>query len=559
MFFRMKYAQIVICLSLCLAACESRPSEQVKADAVEPVAAPQPEVELAFLSAEGGLVRALRTALFSTLRSKTGQITTNGIPPRVRESHTAISIFFGANNHGERNDCGCKKNPLGGLGRRHTLSQKEPAGDHPWWDKSIPNPNALFSVDAGDLFFRNVTLEQSSKFQQEAAKIDAQAVAESVGQMPIDAINVGANDLVFGLDHLRSLADKTNKAIISANLQDKSGNLVFPPSHVVERGGAKVAFVGLTKAKPRVSTYYSTRDLSADSPLKSYTKAVAALPSELDAVILLSNLGLEETRRVVRQLVEKNVRIDAAIISNSNRLTQTEWESGVPMVEPLSRGKYFGRLDLYLNEGRGSKLVYANQDLNTNVATDQYRRAASSYFSARSRLNKAQAELVALELEPKKPLQPATDGTTEGTTPPARAAAVVKEKNKIPSLNPGPAAAEGLAEETPTDARRNRLEKQAELFAQRVKLAYQTLSEISGQMSRHQKLAEAETPNGGAWVDVEITSLKLTIPEHAPIRNIIDRWEKKKPEPPARAERPGFKKTKEKVKRPRKTKKKPKP
>ena len=90
MFIRSISSLFVICLCLALGGCENRPADEGKADAIEPVRTPQPDVELAYLSAEGEVVRALRTALFSTLRNKARPMTTNAIPPQVRKSHKAI-------------------------------------------------------------------------------------------------------------------------------------------------------------------------------------------------------------------------------------------------------------------------------------------------------------------------------------------------------------------------------------------------------------------------------------------------------------------------------------
>ena len=54
-----------------------------------------------------------------------------------------FTVVFSANNHGEREDCGCKRSPLGGLDRRATMAAWARGGAHShattFWGETIPS------------------------------------------------------------------------------------------------------------------------------------------------------------------------------------------------------------------------------------------------------------------------------------------------------------------------------------------------------------------------------------------------------------------------------------
>lgn len=361
-----------------------------------------PKDRIASLQAELGVIKAFDAASTTALRNveNTG-IEQSRTPPTelVRPDTRAFTVFFGANNHGERNDCGCRKNPLGGLGRRHTMlnALTDPASEI-WRDQGAA-VGPVFHVDAGDALFKHNTVDQQIERIQTIARYDAESVAAGLATIPLDAVVVGEHDVVLGLDLVTKLGKQHGLPLISANLKtlhEGTSELVFPPSTVVERDGLRVAFIGITQPQSRRHEYYKERNLVVDDPHAAF-KAASAQLGEVDAVVLLSNLGLLQTRALVKQLRADNVRVDAALISGTNRLmSDPEFSGGVPVIEPHSQGKYLGRADIWLNGAEPAH--YANATTTSPARVRDYRRAVRSYWTSRRQLGVEQLKIAEGEL-----------------------------------------------------------------------------------------------------------------------------------------------------------------
>ena len=363
-------------------------------------------------SAAHWVSRAKQSAFGAAMRQARGEIAraerdqAPARPEAIEREGQPLTLLFSANNHGEREDCGCRKNPLGGLARRATLidlAQKTSSSElaERLWQGQQPDGAPTFLVDVGDALFPHVTIKSSPKPKRDEAARHAEAVIAAMNVRAPDAMNVGEVDLALGLEALLKLSQEASFPLISANLKRIGQDEPPLPGHVlVERGGLRVAFIGVLKRRARVADFYAQQGVEVSDPIEAYRRELAALSGPIDAVVLLSNEGVPATEQLLKELVGAGARVDLALASNSNTLTRApRWVKGVPLLEPLSRGKHFGRVDIWRRGAPGEALDYMNNAPSALIALDAHRDAWTSYLRAAYELNKTQDEIARLELE----------------------------------------------------------------------------------------------------------------------------------------------------------------
>lgn len=457
------------------------------------------ERDVAALNAQTVLWRAQLTAFDRGMAAAHNQLTqqrrellSEREPPADAK---VISVLFSANNHGEREDCGCKANPLGGLDRRATLidyARKDDPAGQTYWGRLGPKTEALFVVDAGESLFREMNFRVDREGVPKATFELAQAVVEGMNAAAPDVLNVGERELALGWPALERLSKIAKFPFISANLRSEQGEPLLRPAVVVERGGAKVAFIGMVRGHSWVPDFLTARKIKLEDPIVAYKAALATLPADLDAVILLSDEGVEGSAKLVETLKAQSLRVDAVIVAGSNQMTERpRWSKGTPIVEPMSRGKYFGRLDLYAKDPQGWR--FGNDAPDALLVLDRYRQAWSSYMHGRVAMMQDQEQLSQLELDELK--QQSTP-----STPPAK-----------PQAKPDPTTI-------------TRLNQRLDQQKKRQQLYLKSWSDES--VALEAALAPAQSA-GEDWVDVRVVEVKLAIPQDKAARKALDRYKDK--------------------------------
>lgn len=485
----------------------------------KPKASPQPEAvpvvwtssqELAQSTAEHWVARAKERAFSDAILRARSQVLREeeeaepGLPRELATSAQRFTFVFSANNHGEREDCGCKRNPLGGLTRRATLLDmtNKTSSDvvaARYWESKVERDGTLFVVDAGDALFKSTTVKSSPKSAQDKAMRHAEGVIDALNLRPPDALNVGEHDLALGEGALQMLAKRASFSFISANLRKAgSSDLLFPGHVVVEREGKKVAYIGLTKQHARVTDYYKQQGVEVDAAKAAYIREVAALPEGMDVVVMLNNEGIPATQVLINELRAEGVRVDVALVSNSNMNTKKpRWTAGVPVLEPMSRGKHLGRLDLWV---KGSEPPSFINDVPSKVAAlDAYRRTWHGYLQASYQLEKLQERIarqrVILEL---------------GEVP------TTGSKGESEALDETQIAA-GKARAKKALAR---AESQLGPLEQRVALTSKDAMAAAALLDTPVVLPA----RGDDWAQVHIVPVLLEIPEEPATRRVLDRY-----------------------------------
>jgi len=129
-------------------------------------------------------------------------------------------------------------------------------------------------------------------------------IIDIMNKVGYDVATIGEHEFDFGVDKLNEYKDKLNCKYISANFIRKTdSSRVYDPYKIVEKGGKKIAFIGVTTPqalyKSKLYTEKTgdefTYDLSPsalDSKIQEVINEVKEAPNNADYVILLTHLGL---------------------------------------------------------------------------------------------------------------------------------------------------------------------------------------------------------------------------------------------------------------------------
>jgi 5'-nucleotidase len=213
------------------------------------------------------------------------------------------------------------------------------------------NPNTL-AVSAGDLFGASPPL--SMYFEE-------RPMVESANLWRLAANAVGNHELDRGLDHLRSMIERSRFPYISANLSNVRANVTCPskpsarciePYVIVPVGGLKVALVGVTTpetptlVKPgRLGTITITDPIAAANRARAQAAARGAQVFVLVAHIggaAPAAAGGEPTGPIVE--LARGLRGFDAVIGGHTHTQISATINGIPVVENKSQSQTYARL-----------------------------------------------------------------------------------------------------------------------------------------------------------------------------------------------------------------------
>ncbi len=257
-------------------------------------------------------------------------------PMPTGQSDLQARIFFSSNQVGEFEPCSCPDTPLGGLAQQTGVIDGARS-------RGVP----VFWFDAGDRFFRHdMAMNSVEEAQRRRTAI---LLVDAGSRAGLDAHGVGRLDLGAGLPYLEKLALRSGAPLVSANLVDADGALLFPPSTIVERGGLRV---GVTSV---VAAGTSGLDYRALEPVAAARARVKELrDAGVDLVVLLSNLDSDDDKRLAR-----GARPDLLLGSRSREIHASGPVVGKTVVARAgSRGRYLGDVRWYREgKGKGPHLV----------------------------------------------------------------------------------------------------------------------------------------------------------------------------------------------------------
>lgn len=213
---------------------------------------------------------------------------------------------------------------MGGLSRRSTQIQK------------LRGEGTVFVADAGDLYSHAASLPADQLPQaREKAKLQAEVYAKA----GIDFMAPGEGDLALGWDFVAGLAKERSLPYVAANLEC-GGSHPFPASKVVERGGIRMAAVGILPAD------LSVPGCTTSPPGQALADALKGL--DADVIVVLSG----ESATVTERLLDDHPEVDVLLAPDNKQLSAAELlDSGALRVGAGTRGRQLGALHLTLVPG----------------------------------------------------------------------------------------------------------------------------------------------------------------------------------------------------------------
>ncbi len=177
-----------------------------------------------------------------------------------------------------------------------------------------------------------------------------------------DAMSIGNHEFDFGLEAFEEMRGEAAFPFLSSNIY-LSGNKKNFATPFIEKdfsNGLKVALVGITaKETETISKSGLDGKITLSEPVALLNKIVPELKKKNNIVILLSSLGLYDSDDSFDgyagdRKVAKNVSgIDLIIGSRTKiHLEKAVMENGVPIVQTEGYGKWIGRYDFYIQNGK---------------------------------------------------------------------------------------------------------------------------------------------------------------------------------------------------------------
>jgi len=197
-------------------------------------------------------------------------------------------------------------------------------------------------LDAGDMFFSTKNINASNRNSE---VFRATAMVEGYEKVGCDAINVGQYEMLNGLTFLRSMSKKTAIPFISSNLKSpETGQLLFDPYLILERGDLKIGVVGATDLLPDTCL-----SIVADDFVESCNRYAKELDSKVDFVVALINAS----RSSQNGLVDKMPNVDFIVTSGNTNMTRSnspQKENGPYLYSCGKQGKYLLSITVDLKE-----------------------------------------------------------------------------------------------------------------------------------------------------------------------------------------------------------------
>lgn len=330
------------------------------------------------------------------------------VPAAVREG----TLLLMADIRGVLRPCGCTLElQKGGFDRLTPFIEAERS--------QYPGVRLLH---AGPLFFEEATVES-----HKAAQRARQAEVAADLMRAIDFAVAGATGVDVAASHgkLVELAQRAKVRLTAANLKLNEGAGAVAPWVVEEVGSLRVGVFALASQEDaELVKAYAT----VDDPVAAARRAVEALRGKSDVVILLSALGLRETKRLVRAVAG----IDFAVVGGlgehpvvSDEAELVEGAGGATRVMQFHReGRYVGRLSVRVVGGSTDFVDASAPSQAELVALDgriaQLNKALDSWAKTRDEADKdvrsARHHLASLQTERERLGSRAADAPTNKST-----------------------------------------------------------------------------------------------------------------------------------------------
>lgn len=219
------------------------------------------------------------------------------------------------------------------------------------------NPNTIV-VDDGDTV--------QSNYVEYFIGHEKNPMIEAMNNLGYDVWSFGNHEYNFGLAERQQLVEQFKGVTLSGNVRMKdSGEAYLPATTVVERGGVKVGFVGMTT--PLIVEFekgkHTLDEVDVLNPMDVIGDAIAELKAQgVDCIVGLFHEGLERENNVpgsgTKDLAEAFPEFDVIISGHAHKPVESETVNGVLLCEPYCYARSLSVLNLkFAREGDAWKLA----------------------------------------------------------------------------------------------------------------------------------------------------------------------------------------------------------
>ena len=199
-------------------------------------------------------------------------------------------------------------------------------------------------VDGGNLF----------GLRKESERKQTMFLCEETEKLDYDVFGVGSNELNYGLEFLREMESKHSLKFVSANLRNSSGELLFEPWTVVERGGVKFAFISVIAPRYKIVTMTADNDeFIIDDPREALDRHLPDMEAAADIVVLLAQMpsaGVREMLTAMGPGSGIDICIEGRDARQYRRINRVNGD--VILLAANNEGKYVGQVDLVLGDDK---------------------------------------------------------------------------------------------------------------------------------------------------------------------------------------------------------------
>jgi len=169
-----------------------------------------------------------------------------------------------------------------------------------------------------------------------------------------DAVTPGNHEFDYDQSVVETAAQKADGVkIISANILDAQGNLVFQPYEIYQYNGFKVAVIGLITPDTKTAAKF-VKGLTFVNPLDYQEAAQSAIDRAhevADYVVVLGHFGNDATASVTSEEICQNINgIDLFIDGHSHQVTN-EVVNGTLIAQTGSHFENIGVVDVAVRDG----------------------------------------------------------------------------------------------------------------------------------------------------------------------------------------------------------------
>jgi 5'-nucleotidase len=221
-----------------------------------------------------------------------------------------------------------------------------------WLNRAATShPDRTIRVHAGDMVGASPLI--SSHFNDEPT-IDA------TNQMGFDVGTLGNHEFDEGGAEALRLVKRARYPYIAANTETRDGgDLILPPYKIVERGGVKVGFIGVTTTDtPYFLLSEYARQFNWTDLSDAVNRYVPSLERQgVEAIVVLAHAGAfqqgdEAAGEVVNEARQMSDAVDVVVAGHTHSRLDLEVD-GKLVVQALSYGVAFDRVNLTVDRATG--------------------------------------------------------------------------------------------------------------------------------------------------------------------------------------------------------------